>query len=90
MAATRYFPLLEACERLPGIGRKTLMREIRARRLKAVQVGGRMTWFTSDAWLREFLELLQVEQAGKTAGRAGTRPAELGTAGCSVARSDAG
>jgi hypothetical protein len=69
MAATRYFPILEACERLPGIGRKTLLAEIRARRLRAVQVGGRKAWYTSDTWLREWFELLQVEQVGKTTGR---------------------
>jgi len=67
-----WVPLREACERLPGIGRKTLMREIRAHRLKAVQVGGRMTWYTSDTWLREWLERLQAEQAGETTGREST------------------
>jgi hypothetical protein len=48
------------------------MREIRAHRLKAVQVGGRMTWYTSDTWLREWLERLQAEQAGETTGREST------------------
>jgi hypothetical protein len=46
----------------PGLGRRTYLAEVRAGRLRAVQVSGRKTWITSAEWIAEWIEQLELKR----------------------------